>query len=90
MKYYVANFKFEGAGNAEVCRDIIASLAAEAGFESFEEKGDSLYGYVQQDLLNESLLKSLLADFPIEGVTAIGMSNGNNKALNQSLSEINA
>lgn len=69
MKYYVANFKFEGAGNAEVCRDIIASLAAEAGFESFEEKGDSLYGYVQQDLLNESLLKSLLANFPIEGVT---------------------
>ena len=69
MKYYVANFKFEGAGNAEVCRDIVASLAAEAGFESFEEKDDSLYGYVQQELLNEFLLKSLLSNFPIEGVT---------------------
>lgn len=68
MKYYVANFKIEGAGNTEVCRDIIASLAAEAGFESFEENGDGLNGYVQQELLDEPLLKSLLKDFPIEGV----------------------
>ena len=68
MKYYVANFKIEGAGNTEVCRDIIVSLAAEAGFESFEENGDGLNGYVQQELLDEPLLKSLLKDFPIEGV----------------------
>ena len=68
MKYYVANFKIEGAGNTEVCLDIIALLAAEAGFESFEENGDGLNGYVQQELLDESLLKSLLKDFPIEGV----------------------
>ena len=59
MKYYVANFKIEGAGNTEVCRDIIASLAAEAGFESFEENGDGLNGYVQQELLDEPMLKSL-------------------------------
>ena len=70
MKYYVANFKIKGAGDTEVCRDIIASLAAEAGFESFEENGDSVDGYVQQELLDEPLLQSLLSDFPIEGVSA--------------------
>jgi len=68
MKYYVANFKIEGTGDIDMCRDIIASLAAEAGFESFEENGDTLDGYVQQELLDEPLLKSLLEDFPIEGV----------------------
>lgn len=47
MKYYVANFKIEGAEDIDMCRDIIASLAAEAGFESFEENGDTLDGYVR-------------------------------------------
>ena len=61
MKYYVANFKIEGAGNTEVCRDIIASLAAEAGFESFEENGDGLNGYVQQELRSQLSVCSSLS-----------------------------
>jgi len=69
MKYYVAHFYINGQGDQNVARDIVAALAGEAGFESFEETADGVDGYVQQDLLDEEKLKENLADFPVEGIT---------------------
>ena len=65
MKFYVAHFLIEGDGGS----DLVAALAAEAGFESFEETERGLDGYVQQEQLDEDMLKAVLADFPMENVT---------------------
>ena len=68
MKYYVANFQIKDAPSIGDCRDLLATMASEAGFESFEETDEGLNGYVQQSMLDESKLRELLGDFPIEGV----------------------
>ena len=68
MKYYVANFQIKDAPSISDCRDLLATMASEAGFESFEETDEGLNGYVQQSMLDESKLRELLGDFPIEGV----------------------
>ena len=69
MKFYVAHFLIEGDGDLAASSDLVAALAAEAGFESFEETERGLDGYVQQELLDEDILKAILADFPMENVT---------------------
>ena len=69
MKYYVANFQIKGTQSIGDCRDLLASMASEAGFESFEETDEGMNGYVQQSMLDESKLRELLRDFPIEGVS---------------------
>ena len=48
--------------------DLLADLAGEAGFESFEETPVGLKGYVQQQLFDPSTLQSALADFPFDNV----------------------
>lgn len=68
MKYYVANFQIKDAPSIGDCRDLLATMTSEAGFESFEETDEGLNGYVQQSMLDESKLRELLGDFPIEGV----------------------
>ena len=48
---------------------MVAALAGEAGFETFEETDTGLKGYVQQSLFSEEVLQEALADFPFEGVS---------------------
>ena len=50
-------------------RDVLAALAGEAGFETFEETETGLKGYVQQALFDEDALKTALEEFPFEGIT---------------------
>ena len=50
-------------------RDVLAAMAGEAGFETFEETETGLKGYVQQALFDEEALKIALDDFPFEGIT---------------------
>ena len=74
MKYFEVAFKFNGQwtmddGQINDARDIVAALAGEAGFESFEETETGLTGYVQQALFDEQALKEALEDFPFEGVS---------------------
>ncbi len=74
MKYFEADFQFHSPtpihhSQLEVIRDLCADMAAETGFESFEESPEGLKGYVQQSLFDEQALSEALADFPIEGVT---------------------
>lgn len=67
MKYLVANFKIKAQEDLmQVCRDLLADGAAEAGFESFEDKEDGLEGYVQKDLFDKDVLDANIENFPIE------------------------
>ena len=67
MKYYEVEFTITPY-STDAC-DLVAAMAGEAGFETFEETETGLKGYVQQALFDETVLKSALIDFPFEGVT---------------------
>ena len=47
--------------------DILAAMAGEAGFETFEETETGLKGYVQQSVFDVAVLQTALEDFPFEG-----------------------
>ena len=69
MKYYEITFRIEGdAGIMQDARDLLAALAGETGFETFEEVEDGLKGYVQTELFDENALKDVIADFPFQDV----------------------
>ena len=72
MKYLVANFKINAQEEVmQACRDLLADAAAEAGFESFEEKEDGLEAYVQKELFDKDLLETNIENFPIDGVSIL-------------------
>ena len=64
MKYFEVNMTIEPC--TQDAQDLLAALAGEAGFETFEETTDGLKGYVQQALFDEEALKSVLDGFPID------------------------
>ena len=66
MKYFEAEFVISPLYPDAI--DLLADLAGEAGFESFEETPVGLKGYVQQQLFDPSTLQSALADFPFDNV----------------------
>ena len=66
MKYYEVDFNVLPLSSDAT--DLLAALAGEAGFETFEETDHGLRGYVQQQLFDRSLLDSLLQTFPMPGV----------------------
>ena len=66
MKYFEAEFVISPL--SPDATDLLAALAGEAGFESFEETPTGLKGYVQQQLFDQSTLQSALADFPFDNV----------------------
>ena len=67
MKYYEVEFIL--SPYTADASDILAALAGEVGFETFEETETGLKGYVQQSLFDEEALKTALNDFPFEGIT---------------------
>lgn len=68
MKYLVAKFKIATSEDLlQVCKDLLADSAAEAGFESFEETQEGLEAYVQKELFDKDALDASIAVFPIEG-----------------------
>ena len=66
MKYFEVEFRI--SPYSDDASDLLAALAGEAGFETFESVADGLKGYVQQSLFDEQVLKESLSDFPFEGV----------------------
>jgi ribosomal protein L11 methyltransferase len=66
MKYYEVDFNVLPLSSDAA--DLLAALAGEAGFETFEETDHGLRGYVQQPQFDRSLLDSLLQTFPMPGV----------------------
>ena len=69
MKYFEVEFTI--SPYSADASDLLAALAGEAGFETFEETETGLKGYVQQELFSEDTLKAALEDFPFDNV-AIG------------------
>ncbi len=81
MKYYEIDFKINvlsGTDNdgetlnstqMQDARDLVAAIAGEAGFESFEDSPTGLLGYIQQPLFDATVLNSLLDDFPMDDIS---------------------
>ena len=69
MKYYEVEFKIQPC--SQDARDILAALAGEAGFETFEDTDEGVKGYVQQALFNQTSLDESLQFFPMEGTHII-------------------
>lgn len=67
MKYFEAIFTVSPY-SSDAC-DVLAAMAGEAGFETFEETENGLKGYVQQSLFDEETLRATIADFPFDGVS---------------------
>ena len=69
MKYYEVNFSISTPSDSlsDDVRDVVAALAGEAGFETFEETEQGLRGYVQQSLFDEEALKAQLQLLPFDG-----------------------
>ena len=66
MEYLKAVFTLNVAEEyMDAAKDLLADLAAAAGFEAFEETDDKLVGYVQPQLLDKMALDEAIADFPI-------------------------
>lgn len=69
MKYLVAEFRIDCANDmAQIAKDLLADMAGEAGFESFEDTDGGLNGYVQESAFDEEQLNDSLRDFPIDNV----------------------
>ena len=69
MKYYEVEFTISPL-SADAA-DLLASLAGEVGFETFEETETGLKGYVQQSLFSVDALRECIEDFPFEGTSII-------------------
>jgi ribosomal protein L11 methyltransferase len=69
MKYFEVEFTINPM--SADASDLLAAIAGDAGFETFEEAENGLKGYVQQSLFDEDTLRSCIADFPIEGISII-------------------
>ena len=67
MKYFEVEFTI--SPYSADASDVLAAMAGEAGFETFEETETGLKGYVQQSLFDVSELKTALEDFPFEDTT---------------------
>lgn len=69
MKYFEVEFTI--SPYSADAADLFASLAGDAGFETFEETETGLKGYVQQSLFDEDELRECIEDFPFEGTSII-------------------
>lgn len=73
MKYqsaiFVAKIDDSTGIDMHTTYELVAAIAGEAGFESFETEGDTLVGYVQEALFDKEALDEALSQFPIEGVS---------------------
>ena len=65
MKYYEVIFKIQPV--TQDARDILAAMAGEVGFETFEETEEGLKGYVQQTLFDQEALDQTIQYFPMDG-----------------------
>jgi ribosomal protein L11 methyltransferase len=66
MKYFEVDFTITPL--SEDAQDVLSALAAEAGFETFEQTEIGMKGYVQQALFNEDSLQQIIASFPFSDI----------------------
>ena len=76
MKYLKAIFNLTAGGSKEAgdavmlqaAKDVLCGMLGDAGFESFEEEGDTVTGYVQKNAFDKEAVASCIATFPISGI----------------------
>ncbi len=70
MKYLSTTFKVEAPSHElmQPCRELLADSCGEVGYESFVDTDEGIVGYIQQENYSESLVKELIAQFPIADV----------------------
>ena len=66
MKYFEVEFTISPYSSD--ASDVLAAMAGEAGFETFEETPTGLKGYIQQQFFDVDTLQQALEDFPFEEV----------------------
>lgn len=67
MKYFEVEFTISPYSSD--ASDVLAAMAGEAGFETFEETPTGLKGYIQQQFFDVDTLQQALEDFPFEEVS---------------------
>lgn len=67
MKYFEVFFTL--SPTSQDASDLLAALAGEAGFETFEEVEGGLKGYVQQSFFDREQMDELLQSFPMHDIT---------------------
>lgn len=67
MKYFEVVFTI--SPYSADASDILAAMAGEVGFETFEETETGLKGYIQQSLYDASTLQTVIEEFPFENTT---------------------
>lgn len=69
MKYLISTFRIDGPDDLkQASKDLLANCMAEAGFESFEETGHGINGYVRKEVLDTDVMKRCIEEFPIHDV----------------------
>lgn len=67
MEYSVTHFTIKVEEDLlQACRELLADVVSEAGYEAFEDTATGVDAYVQTQLYDPFLTKQLLEDFPIE------------------------
>lgn len=70
MKYLEAKFIINSPEDImQTAKDLLADMAGEAGFESFEDTATGINGYVQEQLFNREMLDAGIATFPLSTVS---------------------
>lgn len=69
MRYYEVKFSISApeALFQDVC-DVLAAMAGEAGFETFEQTPAGLTGYIQQEAFNDERIQLLLSQMPFDDI----------------------
>ena len=70
MKYYEVRFTISAPEEAlQDVRDVLAAMAGDTGFETFEETADGLTGYVQQNTFDADALYTIVSALPFSDAT---------------------
>ena len=65
MKYFEVHFHISAPDTlTQDVHDVVAAMAGDVGFETFEENDEGLTGYVQRELFDEEALRSVLEFLP--------------------------
>ena len=68
MDYFEISFKYDSLIATEIINDLLASVLAGVGFDSFLSEDDGLLAYISPKKYNEYALGVCLNSFPLQGI----------------------
>ena len=75
MKYFEVRFRLTTPTHLrQDVSDVLAAMAGDCGFETFEENEEGLTGYVQQDAFDETALRNVLNLLPFSEEPGVSIS----------------